>query len=85
MSHVVRPVHKTNGMQENINQQMKGSLFTKLRTITDKITAVECAKIYTQTPWYESASELYQPSDLRFSEKLVPTFADRGVYGSAGN
>jgi hypothetical protein len=32
-----------------------------------------------QTPWPESASELYQPSDRRVSAKLVPTFADRGV------
>jgi hypothetical protein len=32
-----------------------------------------------QTPWSESASELYWPSDRRLSAKLVPTFADRGV------
>jgi hypothetical protein len=32
-----------------------------------------------QTPWPESASELYRPCDRRLSEKLVPTFADRGV------
>jgi hypothetical protein len=31
------------------------------------------------TPWLESASELYRPSDSRLSAKLVPTFADRGV------
>jgi hypothetical protein len=31
----------------------------------------------TQTPWPESASELYRPS--RLSAKLMPTFADRGV------
>jgi hypothetical protein len=31
-----------------------------------------------QTPWPESARELYRPSDRRLSEKLVPTFADRG-------
>jgi hypothetical protein len=29
------------------------------------------------TPWHESASELYQPSDLHLSAKLVPTFVDR--------
>jgi hypothetical protein len=29
-----------------------------------------------QTPWPESASELYRPSDRHFSSKLVPTFAD---------
>jgi hypothetical protein len=33
-----------------------------------------------QTPWSESASELYRPSDRRLSEKLVPTFADRGCH-----
>jgi hypothetical protein len=31
-------------------------------------------------PWPESASELYRPSVLRLSAKLVPTFADRGRY-----
>jgi hypothetical protein len=30
-----------------------------------------------QTPWPESASELYRTSDCRLSAKLVPTFADR--------
>jgi hypothetical protein len=30
-----------------------------------------------QTPWPESASELYPPNLRRFSAKLVPTFADR--------
>jgi hypothetical protein len=29
-----------------------------------------------QTPWPESASELYEQSDLRLSAKLVSTFAD---------
>jgi hypothetical protein len=31
------------------------------------------------TPWPESGSKLYRPSDCRLSVKLVPTFADRGV------
>jgi hypothetical protein len=30
-----------------------------------------------RTPWSESASELYRQSDRCFSEKLMPTFADR--------
>jgi hypothetical protein len=30
-----------------------------------------------QTPWPQSASELYRPSDRRLLAKLVPTFADR--------
>jgi hypothetical protein len=33
--------------------------------------------ITKQTPWPESATELYRPSDSRLSEKLVPSFADR--------
>jgi hypothetical protein len=32
-----------------------------------------------QTPWPESARELYRPSDRRLSAKLLPTFADIGV------
>jgi hypothetical protein len=36
--------------------------------------------ISLQTPWSESASELYRPSDRRLSAKLVPTFADRGCH-----
>jgi hypothetical protein len=30
-----------------------------------------------QTPWSESASELYRPSDNRLSAKWLQTFADR--------
>jgi hypothetical protein len=30
-----------------------------------------------KTPWSESASELYRPSDRRLSAKWLPTFADR--------
>jgi CBS-domain-containing membrane protein len=33
-----------------------------------------------QTPWSESMSELYRPSDRNLSEKLVPTSADRGCH-----
>jgi hypothetical protein len=31
-----------------------------------------------ETPWPESANELYRLSNYRLSAKLVPTFADRG-------
>jgi hypothetical protein len=30
-----------------------------------------------KTPWPQSASELYRPSDRRLSAELVPTVADR--------
>jgi hypothetical protein len=33
-----------------------------------------------QTPWSESASQLYRPSDRRLSAKLVPTFVERGCH-----
>jgi hypothetical protein len=33
-----------------------------------------------QTPWPESASEQYRPSDRGLSAKLVLTFADRGCH-----
>jgi hypothetical protein len=33
-----------------------------------------------KTPWPESASEMYQPSDCHLSAKLLPTFADRGCH-----
>jgi hypothetical protein len=33
-----------------------------------------------KTPWSESTSELYRPSDRRLSAKLLPTFADRGCH-----
>jgi hypothetical protein len=48
-----------------------------------KYCAVKCVclqvLITKQTPWPESASELYRPSDRRMSAKLVSTFTDRGV------
>jgi hypothetical protein len=34
----------------------------------------------TQTPWSESASELYRPTDHRLSAKWLPTFADKGCH-----
>jgi hypothetical protein len=33
-----------------------------------------------KSPWLESASELYRPSDRRLSAKLAPTLADRGCH-----
>jgi hypothetical protein len=43
---------------------------------------LDLASVHTnkQTPWPESASELYQPSDRRFSAKWLPTFADKGCH-----
>jgi hypothetical protein len=37
-------------------------------------------KYKKKTPWCESASEIYRPSDRRLSAKSLPTFADRGCH-----
>jgi hypothetical protein len=36
----------------------------------------------TKTPWPESPSELYRPTDRRLLAKLVPTFADTQIHVS---
>jgi hypothetical protein len=33
-----------------------------------------------KNPWSESANELYRPSDLHLSAKIVPTSEDRGYH-----
>jgi hypothetical protein len=49
------------------------NLWVKILNCTNKQTN-------KQTPWSESASELYRPSDRRLSAKWLPTFADRGCH-----
>jgi hypothetical protein len=46
------------------------------------LSAGVVSRLYTtkQTPWSESASELYRPSDRRLSTKWLPTFADKGCH-----
>jgi hypothetical protein len=39
-----------------------------------------CILYNKQSPWPESVSEPYRPSDRRLSPKLVPIFADRGCH-----
>jgi hypothetical protein len=43
-----------------------------------KVTGLPDLSHTKQTPWPESASELYRPSDRSVSAKLLSTFADRG-------
>jgi hypothetical protein len=57
------------GLHSTVSQKM--STFVTI--------AVRTKKKPKQTPWSESASELYRPSDRRLPAKLVPTFAYRGV------
>jgi hypothetical protein len=61
-------------ISENIRSLTISSIFKNLND--EKWKALENIK-QTKTPWPESASELYRPSDRRLSAKLVPTFADR--------
>jgi hypothetical protein len=55
----------------NILHMMKSKQQTQ-RNVTKSL------KLNSQTPWPQSASELYRQSGHRRA-KLVPTFADRGV------
>jgi hypothetical protein len=53
-----------------------------LSNLADSLVVSSPSLIYynkqtKQTPWPESANELYRPSDSRLSAKFVPTFADR--------
>jgi hypothetical protein len=45
-----------------------------------EIYAKKIIKLYKKTPWSESTSELYRPSDHRLSAKWLPTFADKGCH-----
>jgi hypothetical protein len=51
-------------------------------TVEDKLN-VDIQTENIQTPWPESANELYWQSDGRLSAKLVPTCKDIGVAWSA--
>jgi hypothetical protein len=54
-------------------------VLTRLRKLAAQTVEEKCKfTAETTTPWPETASELYRPSDCRLSAKLVPTFADRG-------
>jgi hypothetical protein len=50
---------------------------SKMSVVTQKSLVDFSHKQTKQTPWPESASELYRPSDRRFSAKWLPTFADK--------
>jgi hypothetical protein len=52
--------------------------FYLLPNTTLRILRIKSQQPIKNTPWSESVSELYQPSDRHLSAKLLPTFADRG-------
>jgi hypothetical protein len=41
---------------------------------------MKCVEHILKTPWSESASELYRPSDRCLSAKWLPTVAERGCH-----
>jgi hypothetical protein len=54
------------------------ALWRKHRNKINALFSRHCTKKIP--PWLESERELYRPSDLRLSTKLVPTFTDRGCH-----
>jgi hypothetical protein len=56
------------------NQRLPSHPFTQIFMYTSHLL------LMITTPWPESASELYRPSDRHLWAKLVPTFADRGCH-----
>jgi hypothetical protein len=58
-----------------LRQQLSSHIMLKDNKNVTKLSNI----FYTVrlTPWFESVSELYRPSDCRLSAKLVQTFADR--------
>jgi hypothetical protein len=59
-----------------VNMDSVGIRRTYIQKMRKKIYIIREKK----TPWTESASELYRPSDRRLLAKLVPTLADRGCH-----
>jgi hypothetical protein len=47
---------------------------------TQRLTVWYGTVLRKETPWCESPSQLYRPSDRRVSAKWLPTFADRGCH-----
>jgi hypothetical protein len=89
-------IGEINASLEHIKSKLRGAVYCKhllsLNLLTDsRGTCKACLKGHPRpitiwykkkkkTPWSESASELYRPSDRRLSAKWLPTFADRGCH-----
>jgi hypothetical protein len=78
-------VYRSEKLNSIITLQHEGS-FSCNTHIQDKYTSmhrhneVRAKQTNKHTPWPESASELYRPSDSRLSAKLVPAFAAKGCH-----
>jgi hypothetical protein len=55
-------------------------MFGRFFALVSLYVADMIAYYTNRTPWSESTSELYRPSDRRFSVKLLSTFPDRGCH-----
>jgi hypothetical protein len=66
---VRRFTHLVKAFPTTIDLKVTKTRWVRQRTYTNK---------NKQTPWLESAFELYRPSDRLLSTKLMPTLADRG-------
>jgi hypothetical protein len=49
--------------------------------MVSNITASRAVNLHTKTPWPQSASELYRPSDRRLSANLLPTLLKQVSHG----
>jgi hypothetical protein len=69
-------------MKDKINELATDSKNKNVRDLYRGINYLRGAtnKQNKQTPWSETASELYRPSDRLFSAKWLPIFADKGCH-----
>jgi hypothetical protein len=66
-------------MKSNVIPALRSAYWLLLLNVASFILELSRWKLINkQTPWPDSKRELYRPSDNRLSEKLLPTFADRG-------
>jgi hypothetical protein len=76
--------HTSNTPRDNVHSWYRANIILNLPH-THTRTRARASKQHThtqnkQTPWSESASELYRPSDRCLSAKRLPTFADKGCH-----
>jgi hypothetical protein len=62
----------------NLTENNELNVHNKFKFKTSISNSIEIRVTKKQTPWPESASELYRPSDSRLSAELLPTFSVKG-------
>jgi hypothetical protein len=76
----LRPLCRPADSQSLYRMSDQRITFPKTAPRYDCNQSVQNKKKNKQTPWSESASELYRPSGRRLSAKRLPTFADKGCH-----